>query len=127
MEDVEKLQVLGEVQDVQEVNEIAGETPDQETLPPEALPPADVEQQQDESPNDSIEPAALSEQEESGDGIGDTDTKSISSLSFRSATTLRALSEELKSGPMSETFAMEIDEIDLFLSRTMHSMAQKLA
>lgn len=129
MEDSEKLQVAGTVENVAVINEVAGETPDQvmldgETLPPEALPPVDVEQ--DMTPDESIETAAMPEQDESGDGIGDADTKSVSStaLTFRSA--LCALVEELRNGPMAETFAMEIDEIDLFLGRTMHSVVQKL-
>lgn len=131
MEDQEKPQVVETVDGVADINEVAGETPDQESLdaveeslPQEELPQADVEQQQDEEPDESIEPAAVSEQEECSD---EAETKSVSSLTFRSATTLRALSEELKSGVMAETFAMEIDEIDLFLGRTMHSIVQKLA
>lgn len=57
----------------------------------------------------------------------DTETTSVSTAAFRTISAAKNLLDLLEGLPVPNDFDKEVDEISLFLGRTMNSITQKLA
>mgnify|MGYP000875115579 CR=1 FL=1 len=97
-----------------------------ETLPPEDMPSVN---------NDQVEQDSQTEDVSSLPQVGatevkaetDEETTSLSTAAFRTISATKNLLDLLEGLPVPNDFDKEVDEISLFLGRTMNSITQKLA